>query len=59
MMTHLFFIFSYGDVAEKWQLGPQDSGSNLMEGIVNFHNFLFCILIAIGVAVGIVLTEVL
>ena len=55
----LFFIFSYGDVAEKWQLGPQDPASNLMEGIINFHNFLFCILIAIGVSVGIILFEVL
>ncbi|CAM9373022.1 unnamed protein product [Ectocarpus fasciculatus] len=30
-----------------------------MEGILNFHNFLFCIVIAIGVSVGIVLLEVL
>ena len=30
-----------------------------MEGIINFHNFLFIILIAIGVSVGIVLFEVL
>jgi len=56
---NLFFIVSYGDVAEKWQLGPQDPASNLMEGIVNFHNFLFCIIVAIGVSVGIVLAEVL
>jgi cytochrome c oxidase subunit 2 len=55
----LFFVFSYGDVAEKWQLGPQDPASNLMEGIINFHNFLFCIIIAIGVSVGLVLFETL
>jgi heme/copper-type cytochrome/quinol oxidase subunit 2 len=30
-----------------------------MEGIINFHNFLLCILIAIGISVGIVLFEAL
>ena len=54
-----FFNISLADVAEKWQILPQDPASNLMEGILNFHNFLFCILIAIGVSVGIVLTEIL
>lgn len=63
-MLHFFyqyFIFSssFGDAAEKWQLGPQDPASNIMEGIINFHNFLFCIIIAIGVSVAIILFEVL
>jgi cytochrome c oxidase subunit 2 len=30
-----------------------------MEGVINFHNFVLCIIIAIGVAVGIVLVETL
>ena len=55
----IIFSSSFGDVAEKWQTGPQDPASNVMEGIINFHNFLFCILIAIGVSVGIILAEVL
>jgi hypothetical protein len=58
-ILNLVFSFSFGDVAEKWQVGPQDPASNIMEGIINFHNFLFCILIAIGVSVGIILAEVL
>jgi heme/copper-type cytochrome/quinol oxidase subunit 2 len=30
-----------------------------MEGIINFHNFLLCIIIGIGGSVGIVLAEAL
>jgi cytochrome c oxidase subunit 2 len=29
------------DVAEEYQLGFQDAASPIMEGIVNFHNYVF------------------
>jgi len=51
--------FSFADAAEAWQLGPQDPASSVMEGIINFHNFLLCIIIAIGVSVFLVLIETL
>lgn len=54
-----FNIISFSDVPEDWQMTPQDPATKLMEGIINFHNFLLCIIIAIGVAVGILLVEVL
>jgi cytochrome c oxidase subunit 2 len=38
---------------------PQEPATKLMEGIINFHNFVLCIIIAIGVTVGILLVEVL
>ncbi len=57
-MTNLFLI-CLGDAPERWQMGTQDPASNVMEGIVNFHNFLLCILVAIGVSVGIILFETL
>jgi cytochrome c oxidase subunit II len=48
-----------GDKAYDWQLGPQDPASVVMEGIINFHNFLLALIFAIGLAVGIVLYETL
>ena len=29
------------DVAEEYQLGFQDAASPIMEGIVNFHNYVY------------------
>lgn len=29
------------DVAEEYQLGFQDAASPIMEGIINFHNYVF------------------
>lgn len=52
-----FFIFL--DAAEPWQITVQDPATAIMEGIINFHNFLLCIILAIGVSVGIVLIEAL
>lgn len=61
-----FFLFNffnytavYGDAPEAWQTGVQDPATNIMEGIINFHNFLLCIIVAIGISVGIVLLETL
>lgn len=59
MVFKLFFNNCFGDAPERWQTGPQDPASNIMEGIINFHNFLLCILVAIGVGVGVILAEAL
>jgi cytochrome c oxidase subunit 2 len=29
------------DVAEEYQIGFQDAASPIMEGIINFHNYVF------------------
>lgn len=29
------------DVAEEYQLGFQDAASPIMEGIINFHNYVY------------------
>jgi cytochrome c oxidase subunit 2 len=47
------------DAAEPWQVTVQDPATAIMEGIINFHNFILCIIIAIGISVGIVLVETL
>lgn len=49
----------HGDAPERWQMTVQDPATNTMEGIINFHNFILCIIIAIAVSVGIVLIEAL
>jgi len=55
----LYILTCMGDGPERWQCAPQDPASNIMEGIINFHNFLMCVVIAIGVSVAIVLFEAL
>ncbi len=54
-----FNIISFSDAPERWQVSVQDPATKIMEGVINFHNFVLCIIIAIGVAVGIVLVETL
>lgn len=54
-----FHNFLYMDAAEPWQMTVQDPATAVMEGIINFHNFILCIIIAIGISVGIVLIETL
>jgi len=45
-------IFGSGsDAAERWQVGPQDPATPIMEGMIFFHNYLMFFLIFIGVAV--------
>ena len=52
-------LICFSDVPEFWQMGIQDPATPMMEGIINFHNFLLCVIVTIGVAVGIVLFEAL
>jgi cytochrome c oxidase subunit 2 len=40
-----FFSFSFCDAAEVWQISPQDSATQVMEWMVEFHNFIMCDLI--------------
>lgn len=46
---NLYYI--YGDVAEPWQILFQDSGTKIMEGIVNLHNWILFYLIIISIFV--------
>jgi cytochrome c oxidase subunit 2 len=46
---NLFYI--YGDIAEPWQVLFQDSGTKIMEGIVNLHNWILFYLIMISIFV--------
>jgi cytochrome c oxidase subunit 2 len=43
--------YIYGDVAEPWQILFQDSGTKIMEGIVNLHNWILFYLIIISIFV--------
>ena len=40
------------DAPVPWQLGFQDPATPIMEGIINFHNYLmiYIVLVAVGVA---------
>jgi len=50
----MLFCFSYSfcDASEAWQIAPQDSATQVMEWMVEFHNFIMCDLI---LTVGIVI----
>ena len=37
--------FSFCDTSENWQVSPQDSATQIMEWMVEFHNFVMCDLI--------------
>lgn len=62
-----FFILSiisnnvvmFADVPVNWQMTVQDPATTIMNGIVNFHNFLLCIMVTIGTAVGLLLANTL
>jgi len=47
---NLYFI--YGDIAEPWQILFQDSGTKIMEGIINLHNWILFYLIIISIFVS-------
>jgi cytochrome c oxidase subunit 2 len=47
---NLFYI--YGDIAEPWQILFQDSGTKIMEGIVNLHNWILFYLIMVSIFVS-------
>jgi hypothetical protein len=60
MLDLLSRLFSpvYCDAPEPWQIGFQDAGSPIAEGIQNLHNEIFFYLIVIFVGVGWVLGSV-
>jgi len=39
------------DVAESYQLGFQDAASPVMEGIINFHNYVYVYMVYVAVLV--------
>lgn len=47
------------DVAEEYQIGFQDAASPVMEGIVNFHNYVFVYMSYVIVLVGYMLVSIL
>jgi cytochrome c oxidase subunit 2 len=47
---NLYYI--YGDIAEPWQILFQDSGTKIMEGMVNLHNWILFYLIIISIFVS-------
>jgi len=47
---NLYYI--YGDVGEPWQILFQDSGTKIMEGIINLHNWILFYLIIISIFVS-------
>jgi len=58
-MTKLLINNIYCDAAEPWQLLTQDPATAMMTGIIHFHNFLLCVIISIGISVGMLLFETL
>lgn len=47
--------FALCDVAESWQLNLQDPASYLLQGMLNFHNYIMMYIIFIGVFVCFIL----
>jgi cytochrome c oxidase subunit 2 len=45
------FYYIYGDIGEPWQILFQDSGTKIMEGIINLHNWILFYLIIISIFV--------
>jgi cytochrome c oxidase subunit 2 len=48
----MFILNKFMDIAEPWQLSFQDSGTKIMEGIVNLHNWILFYLIMISIFVS-------
>ena len=44
-LIKFFGVVTFCDAAEPWQITPQDSATNVMEWMVEFHNFIMCDLI--------------
>lgn len=40
------------DVAESNQIGFQDAASPVMEGIINFHNYVYVYMVYVAILVG-------
>jgi len=46
------FTVSSCDAAETWQINPQDSATQIMEWMVEFHNFIMCdLLLTTGIVI--------
>jgi cytochrome c oxidase subunit 2 len=46
------FTVSFCDAAETWQINPQDSATQIMEWMVEFHNFIMCdLLLTTGIVI--------
>ena len=46
------FTLSSCDAAETWQINPQDSATQIMEWMVEFHNFIMCdLLLTTGIVI--------
>jgi len=48
----MYLYYIYCDIAEPWQILFQDSGTNIMEGIINLHNWILFYLIIISIFVS-------
>ena len=50
----MFFLknfITFCDGPEHWQIFPQDPATPMMEGMIDFHNYLVFFIITIGIAV--------
>jgi cytochrome c oxidase subunit 2 len=47
----MYILNKFMDIAEPWQLSFQDSGTKIMEGIINLHNWILFYLIIISIFV--------
>jgi len=47
----LFINFSLCDAAESWQLNIQDPASYLLQGMLDFHNYIMIFIVFIGIFV--------
>jgi len=48
----MYILNKFMDVAEPWQLSFQDSGTKIMEGITNLHNWILFYLIITSIFVS-------
>ena len=55
----MFILNKFMDIAEPWQLSFQDSGTKIMEGIVNLHNWILFYLIMISIFVSLFLIVII
>lgn len=51
----LFVKLSFCDAAESWQLNIQDPASYLLQGMLDFHNYIMVFVIFIGIFVCLIL----
>jgi cytochrome c oxidase subunit 2 len=62
MLYNSFFLsnlVSFCDASEPWQLGFQDPATPVVEGMIDFHNYIMIFIIAIGIFVVWMLYQVI